>query len=97
MENEELKSLFQKITDQGFTGQAGFSGSVTLGDYVVMGGCAQFAPGVVVGNYAQIGGIAGVTSNVPEKAVFAGYPARPLNEWLKSIATLRRLSLKKEK
>ncbi len=79
------------------TGQAGFSGSVTLGDYVVMGGCAQFAPEVVVGDHAQIGGIAGVTSNVPEKATYAGHPARPINEWLKSVATLRRISLGKNK
>jgi len=79
------------------TGQAGFGGSVTLGDYVAMGGCAQFAPEVVVGNYAQIGGMAGVTSNVPEKAVYAGHPARPISEWLKSSATLRRISLGKKK
>jgi UDP-3-O-[3-hydroxymyristoyl] glucosamine N-acyltransferase len=79
------------------TGQAGFSGSVTLGDYVAMGGCAQFAPGVVVGDHAQIGGIAGVTGNVPAKAVYAGYPARPLKEFLKSSAMLRRLSLGKKK
>jgi UDP-3-O-[3-hydroxymyristoyl] glucosamine N-acyltransferase len=79
------------------TGQAGFSGSVTLGDYVVMGGCAQFAPGVVIGNYAQIGGMAGVTSDVPEKAIFAGHPARPLKDWLKSVAFLRRISLKDRK
>ena len=61
-----------------------------------MGGCAQFAPGVVIGNYAQIGGMAGVTGDVPEKAVFAGYPARPLKDWLKSVAYLRRLSLKQK-
>ena len=79
------------------TGQAGFSGSVTLGDYVAMGGCAQFAPNVVIGSYAQIGGIAGVTGNVPEKAIYAGHPARPINEWLKATATLRRLSSKKKK
>ncbi len=79
------------------TGQAGFSGSVTLGDYVAMGGCAQFAPNVVVGKYAQIGGIAGVTGDVPEKAVYAGYPARPLSEFLRSVAVLRRLASKKKK
>ncbi len=75
------------------TGQAGFSGSVTLGDYVAMGGCANFAPGVVVGNYAQIGGLAGVTGDVPEGAKYAGHPARPLNEFLRSVATLRKLAL----
>jgi len=75
------------------TGQAGFSGSVTLGDYVAMGGCANFAPDIVVGNYAQIGGVSGVTGDVPEGAKYAGYPARPLNEFLRSVATLRKLAL----
>ena len=37
------------------------------------------------------------TGNVPEKAVYGGYPARPLKEFLKSSATLRRLSLGKKK
>ena len=78
------------------TGQAGFSGSVTLGDYVAMGGCANFAPGVVVGNYAQIGGLAGVTGDVPEGAKYAGHPARPLHEFLRSVATLRKLALAKK-
>ncbi len=76
------------------TGQAGFSGSVTLGDYVAMGGCAVFAPEVVVGKGAQIGGLSGVTSDVPEGAIYAGHPARPLNEFLRSVATLRKLALK---
>ncbi len=76
------------------TGQAGFSGSVTLGDYVAMGGGANFAPEVVVGRFAQIGGVSGVTGDVPEGAKYAGYPARPLNEFLRSVAVLRRLALK---
>ncbi len=76
------------------TGQAGFSGSVTLGDYVAMGGCANFAPDIVVGSRAQIGGVSGVTGDVPEGATYAGYPARPVNEFLRSVATLRKLALK---
>ena len=76
------------------TGQAGFSGSVTVDDYVVMGGCANFAPDIVIGKRAQIGGVSGVTGDVPEGAIYAGYPARPLNEFLRSMATLRKLALK---
>ena len=78
------------------TGQAGYGGSVTLGDYVAMGGCANFAPGVIVGNNAQIGGMAGVTSDVPPGAVYGGHPARPLNEWLRATATLRKISLRQK-
>ena len=76
------------------TGQAGFSGSVTVEDYVVMGGGANFAPDIVIGKGAQIGGVSGVTGDVPEGAIYAGYPARPLNEFLRSVATLRKLALK---
>jgi len=75
-------------------GQVGLAGSVTLGDYVAMGGSANIAPDVKVGNYAQIGGMAGVTGDIPEKAVYGGHPARPLTGWLRSMATLKRISLR---
>lgn len=73
-------------------GQTGLAGSVTLGDYVVVGGAVNIAPGANVGSYAQIGGMSGVTGNVPEKAVYGGHPARPLNEWLKTCAMSRRMA-----
>ncbi|MGE0269448.1 MAG: UDP-3-O-(3-hydroxymyristoyl)glucosamine N-acyltransferase [Candidatus Omnitrophota bacterium] len=76
-------------------GQSGLAGSVTLGDYVVLGGAVNVAPNVVVGQGAQIGGMSGVTGHVPERAVYGGHPARPVSEWLKSSAFLRRISNRK--
>lgn len=76
-------------------GQSGLAGSVTLGDFVVLGGAVNVAPNVVIGQGAQIGGMSGVTGHVPENAVYGGHPARPLNEWLKSAAVLRKIAFKK--
>lgn len=78
------------------TGGAGFAGSVTLGDYVAMAGCANFGPEVVVGSYAQIGGVSGVVCDVPAGAKYGGYPARPLNEFLRGVAVVRKLALGKK-
>lgn len=76
-------------------GQSGLAGSVTLEDFVVLGGAVNVAPNVVVGKGAQIGGMSGVTGHVPENGVYGGHPARPLSEWLKASAVLRKISLGK--
>lgn len=77
-------------------GQVGMGGSCTLGDYVVLGGQAGLAPGVVLGKGAQVAGSAGVIGNVGEGEVVGGFPARDIKEWMKGVAFLRKLSLKKE-
>jgi UDP-3-O-[3-hydroxymyristoyl] glucosamine N-acyltransferase len=74
-------------------GQVGLSGSVTIGDYVVLGGKAAVAPEANIGAQAQIAGMAGVTGDVAPGAQMAGHPARPLREWLKGVAHLRKVSL----
>lgn len=76
-------------------GQAGCAGSSTAGDYSVFGGGSRLGPDATVGRECQVGGMAGVISDVEDKSVVAGFPARPLKEWLKGIAHLRRLALKK--
>ncbi len=76
-------------------GQAGVAGSAKLGPFSVFGGGARVAPDVEVGAGAQVGGMAGVTANIDDKAAVAGFPARPVREWLKSMAQLRKLGLKK--
>ena len=75
--------------------QVGVSGSVEIGDYCVFGGQAGVAPDVKIGMGAQVAGGAGVTGYVDAGAKVAGHPARPLKEWLRVNATLRKMVLKK--
>lgn len=77
-------------------GQVGLAGSCTIGDFTVMGGKSAVGPGVTVGKGVQIAGNAGVISNVADGEVVGGFPARDIKEWMKGIATLRKISLKKE-
>lgn len=76
-------------------GQAGVAGSATVGNFTVFGGGARLAPDMTVGDACQVAGNAGVTTDLEDGAVVAGFPARPLKEWLKGIAYLRKAALKK--
>ncbi len=76
-------------------GQSGLAGSVTLGPFCVIGGHVAIAPSVELGPGCQVGGGAKVTSSWEAKSVISGYPARPLKEWLKGQAYIRKLSLQK--
>lgn len=77
-------------------GQVALGGSTTLGDYTVAGGQAGFANGLKIGSQVQVAGGAGVISNVNDKEAVGGFPARDMREWLKSLATLRKLALTKK-
>ncbi|MGZ2503023.1 acyltransferase [Rhizobium leguminosarum] len=63
------------ITNQGLTKLG-----VTIGDDVWIGAGARILDGVTIGTGAVIGAGAVVTQNVPERAIFAGVPARKLGE-----------------
>lgn len=75
-------------------GQVGISGSARVGDFTVVGGKAGVGPGVEIGMACQVAGTAMVTGNLADKSVVAGHPARPLKEWMKGVAYLRKESLK---
>lgn len=75
-------------------GQVGIAGSTTIEDYCVFGGQAAVTNDVVVGAQSQIGGAAVVTGTVPAKSILSGHPARPVKEWLRGIAFVRKSSLK---
>ncbi|MCF8058714.1 MAG: UDP-3-O-(3-hydroxymyristoyl)glucosamine N-acyltransferase [Bacteriovoracaceae bacterium] len=76
-------------------GQAGVAGSASVGDFTVVGGRGAIAPDCHVGKGCQIGGRAGVMNNLEDGAIVAGFPARPIKEWLKGLAYVRKMTLKK--
>ena len=77
-----------------FCGMSGVSGSTEVGDYNVFAAGAGCAQNVRLGSGIQLAAKAVVSENsvINEKVVLAGHPARPLKEWLRSQATLRKLS-----
>lgn len=72
--------------------QVGISGSSELGDYVVMGGQSGVVGHVRVGAGAQIAGASHPKENVPAGARMGGTPAKPLRDWGREIAAVKRLA-----
>jgi UDP-3-O-[3-hydroxymyristoyl] glucosamine N-acyltransferase len=78
--------------------QAGFSGSITIEDNVVIGGQVGVGEHARIQEGVLLGGQAGVLPKkiLRGKAVaFWGTPAKPLREYLKSLAALAKLGEKK--
>ncbi len=71
-------------------GQVGISGSVEIGDYTVCGGKAGIGNDIRIGKQCQIAGNAMVTNSCPDKSVLGGHPARPLREWMRELAFLKK-------
>ncbi len=73
----------------------GISGSTELGDFVMLGGKAGLAGHLRIGDGARIAAKSGVTGDIEAGATVGGFPARPLREWLRGVAVLRRIAKKK--
>lgn len=71
-------------------GQAGVSGSVTIGDGCQFGGRAGVADHVVIGDGARIGASGGVLRDVPAGETWGGFPAQPVQKWLREVAWVSR-------
>src|SRR5437879_10732392 len=75
--------------------QAGLSGSITIENNVVIGGQVGMGEHAYIGEGVLLGGQAGI---LPKKVLrgkgvaFWGTPAKPLREYLKSLAALARLA-----
>jgi UDP-3-O-[3-hydroxymyristoyl] glucosamine N-acyltransferase len=72
--------------------QTGISGSTDIGDFVVMGGQSGTVGHIKIGAGAQIGGTAHATHDVPPGVRMGGTPARPVREWAREVAAIRRLA-----
>jgi UDP-3-O-[3-hydroxymyristoyl] glucosamine N-acyltransferase len=72
-------------------GQTGLSGSVTVGDYAVLGGRVVVVDRIHIGSKVRIGMAALVTKDVPDGSVVWGYPARPAAEAKRQVAAVSKL------
>lgn len=72
-------------------GGAGFAGSVTIHDDVMMGGHVGIREHTIVGRGARLGAQAVVMNDVPPGESWVGTPARPVKSFFREYAALRRL------
>lgn len=71
--------------------QSGISGSTKLGNGVVLGGQAGVAGHLRLEDGVQVAAKSGVLRDIPAKTAVMGYPARPIKEFWREIATLKGL------
>ena len=72
--------------------QTGISGSTTLGDFVMLGGQVGVVGHITIGTGTQIAASSNVKGDVPPGVRWGGTPAKPVREWFREVATLRRLA-----
>lgn len=73
-------------------GQVGLAGSVRINDSVILAGRVGVADHVEIGAGARLGAGSGHLRSVPAGETWSGYPARPLQRWLRETAWLQRAS-----
>lgn len=73
-------------------GQVGIAGSVTIGDYVTLGGRVAIRDHVCIASKVRLAANSCVTKNINESGDYGGFPAIPIREWRKQVATHRRTS-----
>jgi UDP-3-O-[3-hydroxymyristoyl] glucosamine N-acyltransferase len=73
--------------------QSGVSGSSTIGDFAALGGQAGIAGHLKVGAGAQVAAAAGVMTDIPPGERWAGAPAKPVREFFREVAALKRFAV----
>ncbi len=78
-------------------GQVGIAGSAKLGNNVVLAGQVGVADHVEIGDRVRIGAKSGVHSYIPPGTDAVGLPAKPVSEFFRQYANIRRIErLRKE-
>ena len=70
--------------------QTGISGSVKIGSNVTIGGQVGFAGHINIGNNVVIAAKSGVTKNIKDNSIVAGFPAIDINLWKRKIIKERK-------
>jgi len=71
--------------------QTGIAGSARLGDFVVLAAQVGVAGHLTINSGAQLAARSGVTHDVPAGQQYGGAPARPVKEWARELAGIRKL------
>jgi UDP-3-O-[3-hydroxymyristoyl] glucosamine N-acyltransferase len=72
--------------------QSGVSGSSVIGDFAALGGQAGIAGHLTIGAGAQVAAAAGVMTDIPAGEKWCGAPARPIREFFRQVAAVKRLA-----
>jgi UDP-3-O-[3-hydroxymyristoyl] glucosamine N-acyltransferase len=75
--------------------QSGLAGSVTVGDGVQFGGGVGIADHLEIGTGARIAAASGLMHDVPAGQTWGGIPARPIRQWMRETAWLKRAASRK--
>ncbi len=70
--------------------QSGIAGSTVVGEGFRMGGAASVSGHLRIGRNVSVAAKSGVTKDIPDNAVVAGFPARPIAEWRRDLAMSRK-------
>ncbi|GAA0771234.1 UDP-3-O-(3-hydroxymyristoyl)glucosamine N-acyltransferase [Roseibium denhamense] len=72
--------------------QVGLSGSCTLEDFVAIGGQTGVRGHVRIGMGAQVAAVSVVSEDLAPGGRYGGAPAKPVKQWFREVATLRKLA-----
>ena len=73
-------------------GACGLAGSVVVEDGAILAGGVGVADGMTIGAGARIGAGSGIMVNIPPGETWAGYPAMPVRQTMRIIASMRQLA-----